>query len=302
MNKLTLKDLCFDNDGNFISFLEYTATKITNNTIRSLLNNKTVKYEVLGKFGSLYVKNFINIMASTINLDTARIEAGYYIATLYDSKWSSLSTLFLKNFDPLAPFDITLSEESTDTFRTIEDQYTKTGSSSTIDKDTTTMDKTLTGRKEANFTENKESDKDSTTEVLEDKVSSKQDNSIYGFNSSNAVPSDSIESNTDYNSKTQSSETSNDDTSSTNIEDNTDSISGTESKDRSVTGTTSDTTSHKYSRENPKTREYTRKGNIGNITKQELFLKEVERLKVLLLPIIYEDICTALCTGTFKED
>ena len=340
MNKLTYEELFTENwDESLIqySLLKYIKNRIGIPTIETILDEES-QYLFLGNYGKLYLKNFINIMLgdnpSTRKREGVRSQISKLVYNTYYDKWEKITNLFIERYDPLSPFDITLNEETTDNFTTLEDVYTKTGSSSTIDKDNITTDKTLTGKKESNFTgkkendftgkkesdytENKENDKNTETEVLEDKVNSKQDTSIYGFNSYNAVPSDSVENSTEYSNKTQSSENNTEDKSSKNIEDTTsqntedttsqdiedttDTITGTEKKDRTVTGTTTDTTSHLYSRENPKTREYTRKGNIGNISKQELFIKEIEKLKVLLLPIIFNDIVSLVCRNTFKED
>lgn len=54
-----------------------------------------------------------------------------------------------------------------------------------------------------------------------------------------------------------------------------------------------------YNRTNPKTRTITRKGNIGNITKQELIEKERNVLKWQMWDIIYGDLDNILTCGTY---
>ena len=54
-----------------------------------------------------------------------------------------------------------------------------------------------------------------------------------------------------------------------------------------------------YKRENPYSRNITRKGNIGNITKQELVAKEREVLKWQLWDVIYGDLDNVLTSGIY---
>lgn len=57
-----------------------------------------------------------------------------------------------------------------------------------------------------------------------------------------------------------------------------------------------------YDRENPKHREYTRKGNIGNITRQNLIKEEREVLEYQILETIYNDILSVICRNSYKND
>ena len=67
------------------------------------------------------------------------------------------------------------------------------------------------------------------------------------------------------------------------------------------TDKTSGTRSKSYSRQNPKSRDYTRKGNIGNTSLSELVIKEREKAMFNLREIIYNDIVDFLCRGTYYE-
>lgn len=57
-----------------------------------------------------------------------------------------------------------------------------------------------------------------------------------------------------------------------------------------------------YERQNPKHREYTRKGNIGNITRQKLVIEEREVLEYQILETIYNDILSVICRCSYKCD
>lgn len=57
--------------------------------------------------------------------------------------------------------------------------------------------------------------------------------------------------------------------------------------------------SNKYTRENPHTRDYTRKGNIGNTSRQELVEQQREVLKYQIIDTIYKDIASVVVRGKY---
>ena len=95
------------------------------------------------------------------------------------------------------------------------------------------------------------------------------DNKRYGFNSVNPVPTD--ESSTNYTDKSKS--------------------------DYNSTNTNSNTNS--YNRTNPKSRDTSRVGNIGNITIQELVKQEREKLMYQLWDTICEDLDSVLTRSKY---
>lgn len=129
-----------------------------------------------------------------------------YIKTMFVSKWQGLYNLSKKNYDPLKPFDITLSETNSDKLDTRNDRTTYT-------------------------------DNDST----------------YGFNSTEAVPSD----------------------------------------------TSSGSSSREYARDIERSRDYTRKGNIGNTSFQDLIRQERDVLNYKIKEVIFKDIATIICRGKY---
>lgn len=56
-----------------------------------------------------------------------------------------------------------------------------------------------------------------------------------------------------------------------------------------------------YERENPKTRNYTRVGNIGNQSFSELTIKEREKANFELKRVIFEDIASVLCLEVYND-
>lgn len=99
-------------------------------------------------------------------------------------------------------------------------------------------------------------DSTDTLSTKKDRTSYKDNDSTYGFNSTESVPSDSA-----------------------------DGISERE-----------------YERENPKHREYTRKGNIGNTSRQELVEQERKVLEYQIWDTIFFDTASVLCRDTYKLD
>ena len=124
----------------------------------------------------------------------------------FRDKWKRLWDLWNKEYDALQPFDITLTETSSDKLDTIKDKSTY------IDND-----------------------------------------GVYGFNSTESVPSDKSTGSTD----------------------------------------------REYARDITRGRDYSRKGNIGNITKQELIRQEREVLQYKILDVIFKDIASIMCRASF---
>lgn len=92
-----------------------------------------------------------------------------------------------------------------------------------------------------------------TLETVEDERSTSSSDSVYGFNSVDAVPTDG-------------------------------------SVDKS---------SAKYKRQNPRDRSYTRKGNIGNTSFQDLIKQEREISDYKLKEVIFQDIVSTICRGEY---
>lgn len=172
--------------------------------------DSTYKNRIISNLVEMLLEKYPSIMPEepykTISDDGLSILAGL-IYQKYQKKWIDLLASYNYEYNPIKPFDITLTEKGTN------DLITK--------KDKTT------------YTDN---------------------NDVYGFNSETAVHND---------------------------------------KD---TGTTD----REYERESPYTRDYTRQGNIGNISQQKLIEEQRRLLNDIILPKIYFDIATTLCRAKYN--
>ena len=130
------------------------------------------------------------------------------ICSRFSEKWLKLNELWNRDYDPLKPFDITLSES---------------------------------GNNEMT--------------VIKDKSTVNDNDSFYGFNSPSPSPTDN-----------------------------------------SVR-----TSENEYQRANPYSRNYTRKGNIGNTSLQDLVIKEREVLKYQIIDTVYSDIASVILRGKYKQ-
>ena len=79
-----------------------------------------------------------------------------------------------------------------------------------------------------------------------------------------------------------------------------DKTQGFNSVDGVETDSNENSSTSKYSRENPRTRDYTRTGNIGNQSRQELVLKQREVLQYQFIQVIFQDLASVLCRRMFK--
>lgn len=162
----------------------------------------------------LYIKNrfsrrrlsFYGVHLSLTDFVTMSSGLQYLLNEKFGVKWNKLISLEEIEYNPLKPFNIELSETTTDTFKTVKDITTSSGRDET-----------------------------------------------YAYNSENPTPTDS----------------------------------------------SNGETTKEYERENPRTREYTRVGNIGNTSMQDLVKQEREVANWVILDIIIEDIISVVCRKTY---
>ena len=151
------------------------------------------------------------------------------IENTYLNKWKKLQSTLNFEYNPIKPYDMTTKEKIG------EKQGGTTSNSGSID----------------------DSGSDTTTSKV---ILDKTEDSLYGFNSLEPVPSNKTE----------------------NSSENLDS---SESKNKS---TSSNTTIH--GRTNDIDRELSRTGNIGNITQQELIKQERDIVQYIIWDTIYDDL------------
>lgn len=131
---------------------------------------------------------------------------------------------------------------------------------------------TLSSTKNTSGTRNNKSDYEENTST-EEHVDGNSVNNVFGFNSADEV-GDSTSQTNDNSSRTSSN--------------NTETSQNEERESQEI-----------YSRENPIIRDLTRKGNIGNITKQQLIEQQRELLQWQFFNIVFDDIDSVLTRGMF---
>lgn len=203
------------------------------------------------------------------------------LSVTYSNKWQRLIDTTLLEYNILSPFTIELNENSagnnkrggTDS-RTVKDTGTDalahSGTVTTVDSGTIKDDGSNTKTTTPNTTET---------------------SSTYGFNSSSAVPADikattGTVKETDAPTNTRTLGTSEQETFN-----NTDT--------RTLNTQKADTTTYGGTNEYENSRDYTRKGNIGNRSFSELIEAERQQLRYLVLQTIYADLDAVLTRSRF---
>lgn len=175
------------------------------------------------------------------------------IATKFLDKWNNLADTLTLDYDPLNPFSMEVIEDTTDKLDSINNSNNHR---------TTTRNS---------------SDKNNYTDNVNGKTNNTTDDSVYGFNSENASPSDS----------SLSSFT------------NTGTNDGTSNNTYEGTDNSSYQSSDEYNRNNTKNRQTSRKGNIGNLSAQQLIEQQRELLRYQIFDTIYNDLDSVLTRSKY---
>lgn len=160
------------------------------------------------------------------------------ISSRYYNKWLKIWETFSIEYNPIKPYDMTINE-------TRAEQH---GGSTEISRDST-----------------RKTDSETVNKITDDTT----DNSIYGFNSVNPVPSDKSVNNSEENY-----------TDDTTITDNSE-------------------LSTKHGRKVDEDKDISRVGNIGNITQQELIEREREIHKYQIWDTIFKDLDSVLTRSKY---
>lgn len=178
-------------------------------------------------------------------------------------KWNKLKDLYLADYDPIHNYFDELTETiQDDSYKAIKSLITDATTSKTIEQfeDSKTNDTTRT-----------------ETNTSSESGSDNNNSSIYAFNSSSAVPTNALSAN-DSNSYQGNS----------TISDNG---TQTNSSNKALDNTSSKTVSSEdnTSGYGTRTRTSTHKGNIGNLTTQQMINQEIELRKWNFIESILED-------------
>lgn len=199
---------------------------------------------------------------------------GQYIKQLYQKKWDKLAALLTAQYDPIHNYLDNMTEEITDNDdKSVILDLDGTNSNTRTDNTTETTSNTRTDNTTRTDNLTRTDDLEQTRDVG---TTNDRTDSVYGFNSSDAVPSEEKAGTGSVDEKdTQSGTVKN-----TGTVTNTGTVSNAGT--RQNTGTVGDSGTSTVDSTESTERDYTRErtvthtGNIGNIATQDLMQKEVD--------------------------
>lgn len=219
------------------------------------------------------------------------------LAAMFTQKWTRLFNDYALEYNQLDAYKVTedghrlTEKESTDTFnhgKTTQETSTDTGSVTTTDADTFQHGKVVN-----------QSGTDSGT--VSTSANDNVDNSeaIYGFNSGTSVPS------TESSEDSESSSTETRDLANSNVTTNSgsDTRDRTEVENRDLSGSTTVSTSGADSKVIDATENenygYTKSGNIGYTTPQELIRQDISLWAMPFFEIVFQDIDNSIMISVY---
>lgn len=236
MNSILLKEIIEIEDTWYIDKIFNFENLLANNAnfYDTVLDRKNFGMYYYSKSANKEISTLIrNVLDNNVLENRYKLVISSIIKSKFESKWTKLLDTIKYQYDMGKPFNMVVNEETTNTLESSE-----------------------------TYVNNRTSEESGTNETIESKDNT--NNSVYGFNSLDAVPSDKSENTfNDKNSNTYNS-------------------SIGESK------------SSNYERSNPTTRDTTRLGNIGNIPTQDLLEREREVLTYQLWDTMCKDLDTVL--------
>lgn len=254
---------------NLFNFIDYDFSELG-------INNATLSFYFASKYNERWCNSVVELlMESDGTITDANLAVlGQYINQLYSKKWDKLAALLTAQYDPIHNYLDDMSEEITDNDdKSVTLDLDGTNSNTRTDNTTETTSNTRTDNTTRTDNLTRTDDLEQTRDVG---TTNDRTDSVYGFNSSDAVPSEekagtgSVDE-----TDTQSGTVRN-----TGTVTNTGTVSnagtrqntGTVGNSGSNTVDSTENTERDYTRE----RSVTHTGNIGNIATQDLMQKEVD--------------------------
>lgn len=197
------------------------------------------------------------------------------IKGMYKHKWDKLMNAAMMEYDPIHNYNDQLTEKIE---YGEEVDRTKTGSNSTSNTRTDNLSEAVTDARQVTETRN-----------LTNSGTGSVENGIYGFNSSSSV------------GDTDS------DTTNSNAENGTVTTAHSGTMTTTNTGTQANSGSNTYSEtggddtSGTRTREYTKTGNIGNISTQKLLNEEIELWKYNFIYEIMRDVANFVSLPIYEQ-
>lgn len=203
---------------------------------------------------------------------------------LFGVKWSKLWATADVEYNPIQNYNMTESETISGTH---SDTDTATGTIGNSGTDSTAHTGTITNARTEQNTGTVDYDKSET------QTGNNSDN-VFGFNSSNAVPSES---------STASTTRINDDRdtyNTTKTDNNTETFNNTDAT--TITNTETRNLTNSNEGENETERTLTRSGNIGVTTSQQMLQSERELWDWNFFNVVFEDIDKTLCLSVYEKE
>lgn len=253
--------------------------------------------------------------------DAERQYVAGMVYTLYNVKWSKLYALLSMEYNPISNYDMTETEtinhetdyDSTDTGTVTRVNDTNTSNTAThTGTDTNVIDSETSDIKTQSGTVTTVIDDETTnTGTVTDSGSRTVDDGVFGFNSSEAVDTDTsteTKGNTRTNNLTESKDSTNTET--RNLSDmNTGTVDTTETQTKNLTDTDSgeidstDTETRNLASTNNGTedteRELHRSGNIGVTTTQQMMQSEIQLWQWNFFRTVFDDIDEVCCLAVY---
>lgn len=199
---------------------------------------------------------------------------GNYLNQLFKNKWDRLKNIILLEYDPIHNYSDTMSEDITDNDdKSVTLDLDGTNTNTRTDNTTETTSNTRTDNTTRTDNLTRTDDLEMTKDVG---TTNGNTDSVYGFNSSNAVPSDESESS----GSVDETDTQTGTVKNAGTVTNTGTVANAGTKQNTGTvgnsgSNTVDSTEQTY-RDFTRERSVTHIGNIGNLSTQNLLTQEVE--------------------------
>lgn len=247
--------------------------------------------------GQKYVLPLMNMFVTDGKLTQAGITAcSKMTAALWYPKWTRLWNVMTAEYNPLENYNMHEEEDTAPTgTETTELEF----SGSETDTNTKSGSETNTLAKAGTETDTLSHTGTDSVRTQGTAANNKEENSVYGFNSSAAVPANETKVNTDTTVTTTPGVTDTNNKTFTNRQD-TDTLTFTNRQDQNQKTFTNRKNTETKSFEDRNThRELDRTGNIGTVTAQDMYLQELEVAKYNFWLQVFEDLDSTICLDCY---
>ena len=247
--------------------------------------------------GQKYVQPLMNMFVTDGKLTQAGITAcSKMAASLWYPKWTRLWNVMTAEYNPLENYSMHEEEDTNPTgTETTELEFSGSETDTFSKAGTETHTRAEAGSEGRTLTHTGSD----TVRTLGTAANNKEENDVYGFNSSNPVPASETKVNTDNTVTTTPGVTDTETKNFTNRQ-TTDTDSFTNRQDTDTKTFTNRKNTETKSFEDRNThRELDRSGNIGTVTAQDMYLQELEVAKYNFWLQVFEDLDSTICLDCY---